>query len=96
MTARRGRRPQDGLRVELTVEDLAVPAGVGDEDAVREAVELALREAIEARVARDLPAGTGRAQEHAEVQLRLREPIAASPSGLGRQVAAEVTRVVLP
>lgn len=96
MTARSSRRPAGTLQVDphvdLHVDDLVVPAGIGDEDAVRDAVESALREALQDRLCGDSPTTISLP----DVRVRLDEPLATDPSGLGRQVAAEVTRVVLP
>ncbi|MCD4525965.1 hypothetical protein [Nocardioides sp. cx-173] len=95
MTARGSRPTARLLHVELTVDDLVVPAGVGDEAALREAVETALREALEGRLS-DGAAGMAETQMHPDVRVRLDEPLGTEAAGLGRQVAAEVTRVVLP
>jgi hypothetical protein len=100
VTARGSRRPAGtlhvdphvDLHVDLHVDDLVVPAGIGDEDAVRDAVESALREALQDRLCGDSPTTISLP----DVRVRLDEPLATDPSGLSRQVAAEVTRVVLP
>ncbi|TYB39674.1 hypothetical protein FXF50_04655 [Micromonospora sp. AP08] len=88
MTARPGR----SVHVELSIDALVLPAGCGGEQAVRDAVEHALREHLTERLGHDVPTTT----RHADVTVDLREPAARDAAGLGRQVAAEVTRAVLP
>lgn len=85
-------RHQPATQVELTIDELVVPTGYGDEQLVREAVEGALRTHLSERISGEIPTTT----RHADVAVSLREPIATDVWGLGRQVAAEITKAVLP
>jgi hypothetical protein len=80
-------------RVDVRVDTLVLPAGIGDERTVREALHEALGEAVATRLADGIP---HEAAEWPDVTVALRDPLPTNPIELGRLVAAHVVREVLP
>ncbi|WP_299088194.1 hypothetical protein [uncultured Microbacterium sp.] len=80
------------IRVDLEIDQLVLPDGVGDAESLRAAVTAALEEGLTQR----LDGATLASSRLGDVSVSLREPVAAGVDGIGRQVAAEVIRAVLP
>ena len=78
-------------RIDVRIDTLVLPANVGDERTVREAVHAALHVEVAQRLSDGLPTPAARS----DIRVALRDPLPSNATTLGRLVASEVVRAVL-
>jgi hypothetical protein len=79
-------------RVDVRIDTLVLPTGIGDERSVREALHEALGDAVSTRLADGMP----HTAKRPDVTVALRDSLPTNPTDLGLLIAAQVVREVLP